>query len=65
MFRNFRRMAMGEKAVSAKILIHLDELRIALWLLARTGYARFAIAYDSARLVDPACFDEGPQPQNH
>src|SRR5579862_1842187 len=65
MLGNFGCMAMGENAVSAKILIYLDKVRIALWLLPGTSYARLAVANNSASRVDPARFDEGTQTQYH
>ena len=65
MIGNFRRVPMREKIVRAEIFIHLDEMRLALRFFARPADARFAVADDSARAVDPIRFDQRPQAQDH
>src|ERR1700719_5183489 len=65
MLSDFRRVPVREQAVRAKILVHLNEMRLALWLFSRAAYARFAITNDPARRIDPVGFDERPQSENH
>ena len=55
---NLRRVAVREQVIRAKILVHFDEMSFALGLFARAAYARFAIADNSARRIDPARFDQ-------
>src|SRR5579862_600589 len=65
MLRNFRCVPVREQTVRTEIFVHLHEMRLALWLFSCAAYARFTVANDPARYVDPAGLDERPQPQNH
>src|SRR6202050_2617543 len=64
-FGDFGRVPMGEESIGAKIFIHFDKVGFALGFLACAADSGFAIADDSAGGIDPACFDQGPQTENH
>ena len=65
MLGNLRRVAMREEVVRPEIFVYLDEMRVALRILAGSGDAGLAVAHDTARSIDPTRFDQRPQPQNH
>src|ERR1700733_9589612 len=65
MFGDFRCVTMSEHAISAEIFIHFDEMGFTLWFFARAANARFTIAHDTARYVDPPGFCERPKSQDN
>src|SRR5271170_6645024 len=48
MLGNFRRVAMREEVIGPEILVHLDEMRVALRIFARASNAGLAVAHDAA-----------------
>src|SRR5437764_418446 len=61
MFKDFRRVAMRENAVSLKILVYFHKVQIAPGIFAGSAGPRFAVANDRGVRRDPAGVRERPQ----